>query len=171
MPRFPRRPKLDVAASPAKTCSKISHWSGATCPPRRPSVCNRGLPQWRKRRHCDLPFCVLCVVPYLWAPRSRTAKPTAQCGIGTWTAAILDLRFCLSGVAPGSTRRSNSARVCSAPVKVERQICLVDELLTYADPVERCDGIEPTGTDVVGNAIFQIAQLFLRGLCSECRFF
>src|SRR6201998_3880252 len=96
-------------------------------------------------------------------PQFQISTRTVQCGTGTSQPQVESVPA--SAVTePRSIQRLNLTNFVSRLGEIEGQIALVDKLLSYIDPVERSNRIQPTSTNLVSDAVLEITQLFLRGL-------
>src|ERR1700747_3363283 len=77
---------------------------------------------------------------------------------------VLNLGLCLLQLCLAQLNDRTQANFVSRLGKIEGQIALVDTLLSYIDPVERSNRVQPTGTNLVSDMVLEVTQLFLRGL-------
>src|ERR1700746_1105996 len=82
----------------------------------------------------------------------------------TRASRVLNLGLCLLQLCLAQLNDGTQANFVSRLGEIEGQVALVDKLLSYIDPVERSNRIQPTGTNLVGDAVLEVTQLFLRGL-------
>src|ERR1700741_4727272 len=77
---------------------------------------------------------------------------------------VLNLCLCLLQLCLAQLNDGTQTNFVSRLREIEGEIALVDKLLSYIDPVERSNRVQPTGTNLVSDAVLEVTQLLLRGL-------